>query len=67
MHTDERTLSTRNDRTSKEEGTGSDRHGQDTDLADDLALHEDAHGHVQSEELSVHLELHVVLRGFPLR
>ncbi len=37
-----------------------------TDLTDELALHEDAHGHVQSKELSLHLELHVVLCRLPL-
>ena len=26
-------------------------------LADDLALHEDAHGHVEAEELTLHLQL----------
>ena len=36
-------------------------------LADDLALHEDAHGHVEAEELTLHLQLQVVLRRLPLR
>ena len=39
---------------------------RETYLADDLALHEDAHGHVEAEELALHLELEVVLRCFPL-
>ena len=53
-------------RRGNDEGKGRDWSG-DTDLADDLALHEDAHGHVQAEELPLHLELHVVLRCLPLR
>ena len=37
-----------------------------TYVADNLALHEDAHRHMQAEELSLHLELHVILRRLPL-
>ncbi len=41
-------------------------HRVETYLAHELALHEDAHGHVKAEELPLHLELQVVLRCFPL-
>ena len=37
-----------------------------TYVARELALHEKTHGHVKSKDLSVHLELQVVLGRFPL-
>ena len=38
-----------------------------TYMADDLALHEEPHGHMEAEELARHLQLQVVLCLLPLQ